>query len=122
MAVKTASELKALFAAGKYPTAADYADLIDTALAGGGGSNIESFNSTSDMFGSEKPEGAIEILVNNYAYPTSVTVPTSGGSTSVTVGDYGAAAFIKTDASNNYWVPIGLPIQQGGSNGDLGNS
>lgn len=121
MAVKTANELKALFAAGKYPTASDFADLIDSALAGGG-SDIESFNSTSNMFGSSKPEGAIEILVNDSPYSTSATVPTSGGNISVTVGEYGAVAFIKTDDSNNYWAPIGLPIQQGGSNGDLGYS
>lgn len=117
MAVKTANELKALFAAGKYPTASDFADLIDSALAGGG-SDIESFNSTSNMFGSSKPVGAIEVYVNDYSSTTTVTVPTNGGNTSVTVGDYGAVAFIKTDDSNNYWAPIGLPIQQGGANGD----
>lgn len=121
MAVKTANELKALFAAGKYPTASDFADLIDSALAGGG-SNIESFSSTSSMFGSSKPVGAIEVYVNDSSYVTPVTVPTSQGSTTITVSEYGATAFIKTDDSNNYWLPVGLPIQQGGSNGDLGNS
>ena len=121
MAVKTANELKALFAAGKYPTASDFTDLIDSALAGGG-SNIASFDSTSGMFGIDKPEGAIEIFVNDSSYVTPVTVPTSQGNTTIAVSEYSATAFVKTDASNNYWAPVGLPIQQGGSNGDLGNN
>lgn len=121
MAVRTANELKALFAAGKYPTASDFADLIDSALAGGG-SDIESFNSTSNMFGSSKPLGAIEVYVNDSSYATTVTVPTSQGNTTITVSEYGATAFVKVDSTNNYWLPVGLPIQQGGDNGDLGNS
>ena len=119
MAVKTPSALKAQFAAGKYPTAADYADLIDSATAGSG--SIESFTSTSNMFGSSKPVGAIEIFVNDYSSATTVTVPTSQGNTIITVSEYGATAFVKIDDTNNYWLPIGLPIQQGGQNGDLGN-
>ena len=119
MAKKTASELKAQFAAGKYPTATDYEDLIDSATEGSG--NIESFTSTSNMFGDTKPVGAMEIFVNDYSSATTVTVPTSQGNTTITVSEYGATAFVKIDDTNNYWLPIGLPIQQGGQNGDLGN-
>ena len=120
MSVKTSSELKAQFAAGKYPTAADYADLIDSATAGSG--SIENFTSTSNMFGSSKPAGAIEIYVNDSSSAATVTVPTSQGNTTVSVSEYGATAFVKIDGSNNYWLPLGLPIQQGGRNGDLGNN
>lgn len=119
MAVKTANELKALFAAGKYPTAADYADLIDS-LAGGSG--IETFTSDSNMFSSNKSVGAVEIIVNNYSSDSSISVPTTNGSTTFNVPAYGAVAFVKIDDSNNYWAPVALPIQQGGSDGDLGNS
>lgn len=120
MAVKTPSALKAQFAAGKYPTAADYADLIDSTTEGSG--SIESFTSSSDMFGSSKPVGAIEIFVNDYSSATAVTVPTSQGSKTINISEYGATAFVKIDDTNNYWLPVGLPIQQGGSNGDAGNS
>lgn len=119
MAVKTPSALKAQFAAGKYPTAADFADLIDSTTAGSG--SIENFTSTSNMFGSSKPVGAIEVYVNDSSYATTVTVPTSQGTKTIDISEYGATAFVKIDDTNNYWLPIGLPIQQGGQNGDLGN-
>ena len=122
MAVKTASELKALFAAGKYPTAADYTDLIDSLAGGSGIETLTTFNSDSNMFSSNKSVGAVEIIVNNYSSDSTISVPTTNGSTTFNVPAYGAIAFVKIDDSNNYWTPIALPIQQGGSNGDLGNS
>lgn len=119
MAVRTIEELKTLFAAGKYPTAADYTDLIDS-LAGGSG--IETFTDSENMFDSDKSVGAVEIIVNNYSSDGTISFPNINGSTTFKVPAYGAIAFVKIDDSNNYWAPVALPIQQGGSNGDLGNS
>lgn len=116
MAVKTTEQLKSAFSAGKYPTAEDYSDLIDS-LAGGSG--IETFTSSSNMFDSSKPVGSIEVFVNGNSYTETISVyDGSGSSINITVAPYGATPFIKYDDSNNYWLPLGLPIQQGGSNGD----
>lgn len=120
MAVKTTVQLKEQFAAGKHPTAKDYADLIDSLV---GSSRIEPFTNESSMFSDSKPIGAIEVFVNDNANDTTISVPTyDSNNTTFNIPRCGAVAFIKINSASNYWSPIALPIQQGGPDGDLGNS
>lgn len=120
MAVVTRDALIAKFAAGKYQTASDYVDLVDTLFS----SNIETFTAPSSMFSQSKPLGAIEIFVNSTSSVVNVTMPSVTTNSndqheqSIAVSEYGATAFVKVDNVNNYWMPLGLPIQQGGPAGD----
>ena len=120
MAVVTKNALIAKFAAGKYPTVADYTDLVDTLSSNG----IETFTSTSSMFSQNKPLGAVEIFVNSTSAVVTVTMPSVTTNSndqheqSISVSEYGATAFVKVDDVDNYWMPLGLPIQQGGPAGD----
>lgn len=121
MAVVTKNALIAKFAAGKYQTAADYVDLVDTLYSSNA---IETFTTSSSMFSQSKPLGAIEIFVNSTSSVAEVTMPSVTTNSndqheqSIAVSEYGATAFVKVDNVNNYWMPLGLPIQQGGPAGD----
>lgn len=116
MPVKTTEQLKSAFSAGKYPTASDYSDLIDTFA---GGSDISTFLSSTNMFSSSKSVGAIEVFVNTNSTSTTISVPTGGvENETFNVPEYGSVAFVKVNDSPNHWSPIALPIQQGGAAGD----
>lgn len=113
MAQKTAAQLKELFAAGKYPTAADYGDLIDTATAGGGTTVWAGVNGEQIYYNrSETPaEGSLVIVTNNSNSPITVGY-SYGGNQTVTISAYGAAAFVATN-DNEEFLLIGTPIPAG---------
>jgi len=60
MAVTTINALKAKFAAGKYPTAADFADLIDT-CSQGGGTSIPIFTITNETPFDEELDNGVKV-------------------------------------------------------------
>jgi len=117
MPVKTTEQLKSAFSAGKIASASDFSDLIDTFA---GGSDISTFLSSTNMFSSSKPVGAIEVFVNTDSTSTTLSVPTGGQEDETfNVPEYGSVAFVKVNDSPNHWSPIALPIQQGGADGDV---
>ena len=113
MAIKTADELKAEFAAGKYPTQTSFEDLIDTTA---GGSSITTYDSTSSMFNEDLPQGTIQIYYNTSTSSTSIQFPNNDSQLTVYVAAASAVAFVKTSASGtNSWNLLGTAIQGGGS-------
>lgn len=118
MAQKTAAQLKELFAAGKYPTAADYADLIDSATAGGGGATVwAGVDGNAIYTGHESTPPAANSLVivtNNGSSVITVSYSYSNNST-VTIAAKGAVAFLATSDSEEFLL-IGTPIPAGTNN------
>ncbi len=124
MAVKTAEQLKAVFAAGKYPTAEDFADLIDSALAGGSFVNL-STNTSSVLYLSSESEatsaaaGSIIIVSNPNDVNNFVNAEIAyNDSIEVTVAPYGSVSFIKTQ--DGYFSLFGSAIQGGKDGGTQG--
>lgn len=114
MAQKTAAQLKELFAAGKYPTAADYGDLIDTATAGGGGATVWAGVNGANIYDgrSEQPAAnSLVIVTNNSSSAITVSYSYSNNST-VTIAAKGAVAFLATSDSEEFLL-IGTPIPAG---------
>ena len=114
MAQKTAAQLKELFAAGKYPTSADYGDLIDTATAGGGGgATVWAGVNGEDIYSgkTQQAEGSLVIVTNNSN--SAITVGYSyGNNSTITIAPYGAVAFIATSSYDEFLL-IGTPIPAG---------
>lgn len=114
MAQKTAAQLKELFAAGKYPTAADYADLIDSATAGGGATVWAGVDGNAIYTSHESTPPAANSLVivtNNSSSAITVSYSYSNNST-VTIAAKGAVAFLATSDSEEFLL-IGTPIPAG---------
>ncbi len=115
MAQKTAAQLKEQFAAGKYPTAADYGDLIDTATAGGGGATVWAGVDGDPIYNGHEstPPAAnsLVIVTNNGSTAITVSYSYSNNST-VTIAANGAVAFLATNDSEEF-ILIGTPIPAG---------
>ncbi len=116
MAQKTAAQLKELFAAGKYPTAADYGDLIDSAMSGGGaGATVWAGTNGDPIYSGHEstPPAAnsLVIVTNNGSTAITVSYSYSNNST-VTIAPKGAVAFLATSDSEEFLL-IGTPISAG---------
>lgn len=113
MAQKTAAQLKEQFAAGKYPTAADYGDLIDTATAGGGGATVWAGVNGEDIYNgkTQQAEGSLVIVTNNSNSAITVGYSYNNNST-ITIAPYGAVAFVATSSYDEFLL-IGTPIPAG---------
>lgn len=114
MAVKTAEELKEQFAQGKYPSAEDYGDLIDTAVKSGSTLNVVERNSDDDRFyeGTEiqnLPHDSCVIVKNTSSSPIRLCYSYNNNYT-VTVAVQGAVSFLTTTDSQEL-VLIGTPIR-----------
>lgn len=109
MAIKTADELKAEFATGKYPTAKSFEDLIDTSASN---PTVQVYDEVSNMFSAELPVGTIQIYRNGDLGSYTLTTPTGN----IEVGGNSAVAFVKhslpTDSAN-VWLLISTVIQSG---------
>lgn len=114
MAQKTAAQLKEQFAAGKYPTAADYADLIDSITSGGGATVWAGVDGDPIYSGHESTPPAANSLVivtNNGSTAITVSYSYSNNST-VTIAPNGAVTFLATSQSDEFLL-IGTPIPAG---------
>lgn len=115
MAQKTAAQLKEQFAAGKYPTAADYGDLIDSMSGGGAGATVWAGTNGDPIYSGHEstPPAAnsLVIVTNNDSSAITVSYSYSNNST-VTIAPKGAVAFLATSDSEEFLL-IGTPIPAG---------
>ncbi len=110
--MKTAEELKEKFAKGKYPTAEDYADLIDS-MSSGSGIPVYTIEYSDAVWGVGFDTSAVKtndvIIIKNTSNDT-INLGLSYNSNRTVAVAPGDAVMLINNGSYDEWGVVGVPI------------